>query len=482
MEELKDQEPDEAPEPRSVAVQHRTLPHKGNHESSSDAQAIPRRTFYGVLCIGFGLVVVVVFITAFPMFDRANERKKGDDTDPVVRRTRSPTSSFAPTPFETTMKPSLSPTIRQPTYGDISTASTPVEYYGRLQVNGTEIKSSRLGITVQLAGMSLFWSNEDFGAEEYYSAATIEELATTWNCSIVRAAMGVEEHGGYVGFPTANEERVRTVVEAAIDHGIYVIIDFHSHQAEDYVDEALAFFEDMVNDYGSYPNVMYEIYNEPDDDPSFSTWADDIKPYAEEIITSIRDNPNDENALILVGTEFYSQNVDVASEDPITIDDNVAYVLHFYAGSHGEDLREQGQTALDNGVALFVTEFGTVDASGNGTVDTESTREWIDWLDERFISYANWAINDKRESASVLKPGTGPSGWTESDYTTSGLLIRSILDDTALANSKRLQDFLTPRPTSQPAVPSAMPTSGPVIPSALPTPSPTLLVPSTPTA
>lgn len=54
------------------------------------------------------------------------------------------------------------------------------------------------------------------------------------------------------------------VDEAAIEAGIYVIIDWHIEQdAYKYVDDAVAFFRQMATDYGQYPHVIYKLWNEP---------------------------------------------------------------------------------------------------------------------------------------------------------------------------------------------------------------------------
>ena len=71
--------------------------------------------------------------------------------------------------------------------------------------------------------------------------------------------MGVEDSGGYLDDKNSNLNRIKTIIDAAIKEGVYVIIDWHSHHAEDYTDEAVAFFKDMATLYGSYDNVIYEI-------------------------------------------------------------------------------------------------------------------------------------------------------------------------------------------------------------------------------
>ena len=297
----------------------------------------------------------------------------------------------------------------------------PVSVHGALSVSGTQIVDES-GSPVSFAGSSLFWSNTGFGAEEFYNENVVDWIQQDWNSTIVRAAMGVDEYGGYLSDPAGNENRVTTVVDAAIANGMYVIIDWHSHHAEDYRDDAIDFFREMAQRYGDTPNVIYEIYNEP----LSVSWSNTIKPYAEAVIEEIR--AIDPDNLIIVGTPFFSQDVDVASQDPILGYDNIAYTLHFYAGTHGASLRQKAQTAIDNGIALMVTEWGTVNADGDGAVDEFSTQQWMSFLDQNNISHLNWALNDKMEGASSLRPNASAvGGWSDSDLTTSGLLVRDII-------------------------------------------------------
>jgi len=103
--------------------------------------------------------------------------------------------------------------------------------------------------------------------------------------------------------------------------------------------------------------------------------------------------------------------------------------LHFYAGTHSASLRARAQTALNNGIPLFVTEWGTVNANGDGAVDNNSTDEWMSFLAENDISHLNWSVHDKDEGASILRPGAPSNGnWSDNDLTESGLKVRSIIE------------------------------------------------------
>jgi endoglucanase len=293
---------------------------------------------------------------------------------------------------------------------------TPVEKYGQLSINGTHIVSEK-GEIVQLAGMSLFWSQ---WIGKYYNYECVKWLKDDWKCSVVRAAMAVD-HGGYIDNPDIEFEKVTTVIDAAIELGLYVIIDFHTHRAERYTEVAKTFFSKIAQKYGSYPNIIYEIYNEP----IRVSWSEVLKPYSEEVIAAIRQH--DPNNIIVCGTPIWSQWVDEAALDPIE-GKNIAYALHFYAGTHGDELRQRGEVAISKGLCLMVTEYGTTEANGDGNVYEKETREWYDWMDKHKISHCNWSIADKKESsAALVENADSIGGWTEDEIKPSAKFVRAEL-------------------------------------------------------
>jgi endoglucanase len=290
-----------------------------------------------------------------------------------------------------------------------------------LTVNGNQILSG--GQVKSFAGNSFFWSNTGWGQEKMYNASVVKWLKNDWKSAIVRVALGADESGSYLEDPEGNVARIEAVVDAAIANDLYVIIDFHSHHAEDKRAEAIAFFERMAQKYGSYNNVIYELYNEP----LQISWSQVIKPYAEAVISAIRSI--DPDNLIIVGTPTWSQDVDVASRDPI-MGTNIAYTLHFYAGTHGQSLRDKALTAMNNGIALMVTEWGSVNASGDGAVAEAASNEWMAFLKQHNLTHLNWAVSDKNEGASIIKPGASPTGgWTASDLTASGAYVKRVISN-----------------------------------------------------
>jgi cellulose 1,4-beta-cellobiosidase len=307
------------------------------------------------------------------------------------------------------------------TFAGSGGGTTPVARYGRLQVCGTHVCSAA-GQPVQLKGMSWFWSNTGWGAERFYNAQAVANLASSWGASVIRAAIGVEGSGGYLESSTAaaaNLARARTLIDGAIAAGVYVIVDWHYSSNAIYQSQAQAFFQQLAVQYAGVPNVIWEPFNEP----TTNTWAS-LKSYHQAVMSTIR-AAGSQN-LVVVGSPTWSQDVDVAALDPIA-DANTAYTLHFYAGTHGQSLRDKANTAMSRGVAVFVTEWGTVDASGNGGFNPTESASWTAWMDSNQVSSANWSLNDKAESASALVSGGGASAtgpWPDGQLTQSGLWVK----------------------------------------------------------
>jgi len=305
----------------------------------------------------------------------------------------------------------------------IAVAGNPLDIHGRLQAKGNRIVGETSGDTVQLTGMSFFWSQWPEGGI-FYNPKTVNWLVDDFHCSVVRAAVGVGENGKMAGDSAGSFAQIDAVVKTATERGIYSIVDWHSHYAIANTGAAKAFFETVATKYADNPGVVFELFNEPWS--NVYTW-EQIKAYAEEIIPVIRKHSKN---LILVGTRQWSRDVDEASLNPIA-DDNLAYVLHFYAGSHRDTLTQRGRTALANGIPLFVSEWGTTNEDG-GTVDKaiypDATNDWFAWIDSNKISSCNWSVQNKAEASAILKAGTTRlSGWNDSDLTESGKFVRELV-------------------------------------------------------
>ena len=290
-----------------------------------------------------------------------------------------------------------------------------VKKHGQLKVVGTQLTDAN-NAPVVLNGVSFGWSCFH---PRFYTAGAVSTLAKDWNCSVVRAALGVEPENGYLKDSAKSMKLITTVVDAAIKEGIYVIIDWHSHNIN--LNEARAFFKTMATKYHSYPNIIYELYNEPD----YETWPE-VKAYSIDLISTIREI--DKHNIILVGSPRWDQDVHLPADDPIKGFNNLMYTMHFYAGTHKQWLRDRTDSAIAKGLPIFISESAGMDATGDGKLDDEEWNKYINWMQEKKLSWITWSVSDKDESCSVLNKSASSDGnWTDKDLKESGLKTREYL-------------------------------------------------------
>ena len=290
-----------------------------------------------------------------------------------------------------------------------------VKKHGQLKVVGTQLTDAN-NSPVVLNGVSFGWSCFH---PRFYTAGAVSFLAKDWNCSVVRAALGVEPENGYLKDSAKSMKLITTVVDAAIKEGIYVIIDWHSHNIN--LNEARAFFKTMATKYHSYPNIIYELYNEPD----YETWPE-VKAYSIDLISTIREI--DKDNIILVGSPRWDQDVHLPADDPIKGFNNLMYTMHFYAGTHKQWLRDRTDSAIAKGLPIFISESAGMDATGDGKLDDEEWNKYINWMQEKKLSWITWSVSDKDESCSVLNKSASSDGnWTDKDLKESGLKTREYL-------------------------------------------------------
>ncbi|MCG5446532.1 cellulase family glycosylhydrolase [Micromonospora sp. NIE79] len=310
-------------------------------------------------------------------------------------------ASCAGGPPPTTPPPTTPPPTTPP-----PTTGTPVERHGQLRVCGTTM-CDRSGARVQLRGISSMWLNwETAPYAENLSALTW--MRDNWNLQVIRAAMGVEPAGAYLSDPTRARAQVETIINNAVTAGVYVIVDWHAHEAQNNQSQAVAFFGDLARRYGHLPNVIWEPYNEP----LQVSWTNVIKPYHQAVVSAIR--AADPDNIVVLGTPTWSQDVDVAAASPVT-GTNLMYTLHFYSCTHGASLRAKGDAAIRAGLALFVTEWGASNADGglDGRACLPEAQSWIDWMKANGISWTAWKLDVGTDTTNLLSPGAPVTGgWT----------------------------------------------------------------------
>lgn len=300
--------------------------------------------------------------------------------------------------------------------GGIADAGNGVKENGWLHVKGTQLVNSK-GKAIVLHGMS------SHGLQWFGAFTTDHAIGATasYGANLFRVAMYTEE-GGYLSHKDAMRKELYRAVDAAIARNMYVIIDWHilsDGNPKQHQKEAKAFFKKSASRYNNKPNVIYEICNEPN---NAGTW-DKIRSYASAVIPVIR--KQSPKSLILVGTPTWSQDVDIAANDPLPFP-NVMYTCHFYAGTHGQWLRDKITAARKKGLPIFISEWGTSRASGGEGFYKKESDKWIRFMDRNRLSWANWSYCNKNESSAALTvKANAEDGLSKKELTASGRYVFS---------------------------------------------------------
>lgn len=265
---------------------------------------------------------------------------------------------------------------------------------------------------------------------QWYSQYTTEETFKTlrddWQINAIRLALYADTESRY----PENQEAYTTILEnaitAATNLGLYVIVDWHILADGDpllHQEDASTFFDYFATKYQNYPNLIFELCNEPNGGKV--SWDESIKPYADTLLKVIR--KNSPNTLVIVGTPKWCQSPLSVVRNRID-DPQVVYAFHFYANSHKDPLRETLENAIVKyELPLFVSEFGTCDASGTGDINIEQSNTWLDLLDQYQISWMNWSLCDKDESSALLVPNASSANWSDEALTENGHFIKARL-------------------------------------------------------
>ena len=175
---------------------------------------------------------------------------------------------------------------------------------------------------------------------------------------------------------TFSLEQVYQTLKAGVDEcvaqKVYCIVDWHPVDGEEGADwrspetrqQTKDFWNYMAPRFSDYPNVIFELYNEPGY-PKLVTaenWRD-WRDFAQGWVDLIREQAPQN--IILISSPLWAQITQFAPEDPFE-GDNLAYVSHTYPGMEESWPRELGMEydweqvfgkAADK-VPMFITEFG----------------------------------------------------------------------------------------------------------------------------
>jgi len=381
----------------------------------------------------------------------------------------------------------LFPTYNVAAADSLASGKTAFEKYGDVQVvtskknvQGKETISRQLcdreGNPIQLKGMSTFGLQWEDGAWVLNEAA-FDALAKDWKCDIIRLAMYVSEEG-YKAKPEEMLKKVEEGIRLATDRGMYVLVDWHILSPGDPMDEEYLsagedlavykqikkahpeyrgpqlFFAYISQKYGDQGNILFETGNEPNglstEENASEMWKEKLLPYHQSVVDAIRTyDKDDKQNIVICGTDNWSQFVDAPVSNPVADKDKenpqIMYTVHFYAGTHDTDVDEEGkywlgskiENALENGLAVFCTEWGTSEASGDGGPFIDYSQRWLDFLEEKKISWCSWSLAKKNEISAAMvsnaasEPvdhnGDGIPEWTKNELSITGNFVRAMI-------------------------------------------------------
>ncbi|HOI27452.1 MAG TPA: cellulase family glycosylhydrolase [Paludibacteraceae bacterium] len=299
-----------------------------------------------------------------------------------------------------------------------------VTKHGKLNTKDDAVRDQN-GNKVSLIGPSWFWS---CSAPDWWTKETVDFLVSKYNIQLIRLPVSIapaedganpwNDHSktwntnNYLHSPEYTKALVDEMVKAAIENDIYVVIDFHEHYAEQWVDLSKEFFTYFATKWGKYPNVMYEIYNEPKTSNSV------VIDYAKKIIPVIR--AIDDDNVIIVGSTQYSRepnNVTDAGQGY----ENIAYTWHGYV-EWGHQADWNSHSDWNNGVPVVVTEWGLNYGKADGGL--------IQIYKDKSLINAFWSMSNKGGDDakwSILKEScTKISDWSDSDMTENGAYLLGV--------------------------------------------------------
>ena len=265
-----------------------------------------------------------------------------------------------------------------------------------LTVSGRYIKDPNGNIVI-LRGVSIV--DVSVADSRSRNAPTLVDMATDnangWYARVIRFPVypeAIDQQPGWLANPDAYfNNHLNPAIQRCISRQIYCIIDWH--YIKDYnssaVDTATRnFWSYIAPKYKDVPNVIFELYNEPINPDSWSTWKTWAQPWVNIIRASAPNN------LILVGGPRWSQNVAEAATNPFS-GGNIAYVAHIYPQHGGQSTWDAWFGNSSATVPYFITEWGWQNGGTNPTSGTLSGygTPFSNYLDAKGVSWTAWVFD-----------------------------------------------------------------------------------------
>lgn len=289
---------------------------------------------------------------------------------------------------------------------------------GKLKVIDGDL-CNQFNTPIQLRGCSTFNIAQKTNKSSYNGLKTTK----LYGANYIRVAMylnnGRDGSKGYLEDKENMKKKVENIIKWASDLDMYVCVDWHglaNNKPLDNIDLSKEFFNEITEEFKNYPNVIYEIFNEPPKDNG--TWENQIVPYSNEIIPLIRNiNPD---ALIIVGTQSTDNIWEPTIKNPLKYD-NIVYSYHTYGGYFNNAYKY-----MCSNLPMFLSEWGVGDASSEtqDSANYNTSQSLLKYTGKFNISWAMWSLSDKEGCHNFVAPGNEKDGgWIGDELSTTGKFI-----------------------------------------------------------
>ncbi|WP_026522039.1 cellulase family glycosylhydrolase [Butyrivibrio sp. VCB2001] len=298
----------------------------------------------------------------------------------------------------------------------------PASTVSKLHVEGSSIVDGS-GNPVQLRGFCCGSSTRiDRYWPTWYTDQTFKTV-TSWGANLFRITLKPEQYEW-------RNEYVNTIsnyADMAIANGMYVLFTWMGNEDfTNYEDSAVDFFDALSKRYSGCNNVLYEIANEP-----FHNSWDTLYAYGEKVIPVIKANSPD--AIIGIPAPYQitsgDDNMTAVISKPLPYD-NVVYTHHMYvASSFSSTALREIEEFLNNGLPVFISEWGTTESNGQDGFDEERSKSWLTFLDSHGISWVNFNLSDVywnniNYNSSVVKMGQWNPALNDEILSESGYFMK----------------------------------------------------------
>ncbi len=239
-------------------------------------------------------------------------------------------------------------------------------------------------------------------------------IAHDWHANVVRISLHPSE---WENLPHAQVlDTLGREIQAALDNGMYVILDWHTigwpdgyyeKIEKDWTDDpkdlynsnfalAKSFWDEVSARFGKDGRIIFELWNEPvrtkkEEDEDIPPEWEQMKPFFAELLAVVR--AHSANVVLATGNDW-AYDLRGIREDPLP-GENVAYCWHIYANTDDNDEAQWAEhlDELQKVAPVMVTEWGFqehTDESFRGTAKSFGTKFVRDFLEGRHLHSTAW--------------------------------------------------------------------------------------------